>query len=111
VLHGRSVGTRQRAEQPRSSGPPRGDEFDHGQGRINGGLCTLRQVGDRAGANVDSARQWLLEAEHEPKERRLAAAVWARDRNELTRLRGETHVAQDERSVSVRQRDVVEANG
>jgi hypothetical protein len=53
----------------------------------------------------------VLETEDEPEQRRLAAAVRARDGDELAPLDLQRDVTQDVRTVPVRERHVLESNG
>jgi hypothetical protein len=71
----------------------------------------LRQVGDRSGADLNSARDRLLEAEHEANHCRLPAAVRAGDRDEFTRFDGQVDVTQNEWAMSVSEGNVLETNG
>jgi hypothetical protein len=90
--------------------PAGGDDLAHGGRRLDAELRALGEVPEpRALAEVvgrlaeqpHAAPRRLLESQHEPQQRRLAAAVGARDRQELTRLDPEVDPLQDRRSVRV----------
>ena len=56
-------------------------------------------------------RRRLLEAQRQAHERRLAAAVRARDRDELARLDGEVDALEHGPAAVVRERDVAQFDG
>ena len=71
-------------------------------------MRALGQIADLAREHLDASRGRFLEPHNEPDERRLAAAVRARDRDELAPVDLEVDVAQHGRAVPVGKRRTVE---
>ena len=115
--HGLAVGATQRAPDPGRREPAGGDDLPHRHGRLAEEPRALRQVADaraggalagRAAEDAHRARRRPLEAEHEPEQRRLAAAVRPGDRDELAGRDGERDVLEHGDSGPVVERDVGE---
>jgi hypothetical protein len=117
LRHDLAVAPSRRTEQSRHRHPPGGDDLAHGRGRIDTELCPLREVADPRALREARGRlaeeerfttRRLLESEQDPKQRRLAAAVRAGDRDELADADAEVDVAQHGRTVPVCERDLPE---
>ena len=112
-----AVAPAQRPEQAAGRQPARGHDLAHGRGRVDAELRALREVAERGAtreprgrlAEEESlARRWTLEAERQPHQGRLAAAVRACDRDELARFDGEADVLDDGLPAVVGERDVAQ---
>jgi hypothetical protein len=117
LVDDRTVAPPQRPQQAPRREPPRGDDLADGGGRARPERRALRQVAERRTSREAMRRlaeeqggtgRRPLEAEHEPDERRLAAAVGSGDGHELARLDGDAHVLEHGRRGRVGERDVAE---
>ena len=108
---GLAVVAPERSEQSRARSPACRDELAHRQGRVDARDRALREVAEMSRKQLYAAGHRLLETEDEPQEGGLAAAVRPGDRDELPLADLEGDVAKDQRTVPVRERDMVEANG
>ena len=114
---GIAVGAPQRPPDARRGEPPGGDDLPHRHRRLAEEPRPLWQVADAAAAatlagrlaeHAHRARARALEPEHEPEQRRLAAAVRAGDRNELARRDRERDILEHADAGPVAERDAVE---
>ena len=113
LVDDRAVAPAQGPEQPTRGEPSGRHHLAHGRGRLGSELAPLRQVAERAppregmGGLAEEERvpgERALEPEREPDQRRLAAAVRARDGDELALLDPQVDVVQDGRAVPVGER-------
>jgi hypothetical protein len=117
LVHVRPVVPPEAPEQPRARQSSGRHDLANGRRRVEPQLSTLRQVAERVPA--PEPVDWLaeesslaagraLEAEHEPEERRLAAAVRPRDRDELSARHLEVEALEDGRAARIREGHSVE---
>ena len=115
-----AVAPPQRAEKPAGGEPARGHDLADRRRRVPAELGPLREVAERPPprgavrrlAEEERAPQRRpLEAEDEPHERRLAAAVRAGDRDELALADPERDVLEHALARPVAERDAVELDG
>jgi len=83
-------------------------ELAHGERRIDSGLSALGKVTDLAHEQLDASRRRLLQSDHQPDERRLAASVWSCDRHELALLHFEVDIPQHGGRMPVGERDALQ---
>jgi hypothetical protein len=107
---GVAVVASERPDEPSARDPARRDELAHRQRRVDAGDRTLREIPEVLRVELHSTRHRFLETEDESQQRRLAAAVRSRDRDELASTDLEGDIAENERAVPVGERDVVESD-
>ena len=118
-VDGLTVGALQPADQAERCAP-RLDDLAHRRRCVHTHLRALREVADAPAVGERPSRlaeqphltaRRALEAEREPEQRRLAAAVRAGDRDELAGLDAQRDVVEHARALRVREVDVLELEG
>jgi hypothetical protein len=96
------------------------DDLANGRGGVEGEGRALLEIADSAACARPGGRlaeeerlavAWTLEPEHEPHQRRLAAAVRSRDRDELALRDLEADPFEDGGAAAVAEADVAELDG
>ena len=109
LLDGLAVGGAQRPEQARARSASRRDELADRDRSVDSRLRPLREIADLTHHQLDAPRARLFQPDDDPDERRLAAAVRSRDRDELAAFDLEVDVAQDRRRVAVSKGHLLES--